>query len=76
MPWRHQYSSGGIEELTVEAKHNTQWMRQYMEWERQRTYDFEAGKEAGIKVGFETGKEAGIAEKSSYIQVNSDFVLI
>ena len=51
-------------------------MRQYMEWERQRTYDFEAGKEAGIKVGFETGKEAGIAEKRSYIQVNSNFVLI
>jgi hypothetical protein len=35
-----------------------------MEWERQRTYDFEAG------------KEAGIAEKRSYIQVTSDFVLI
>ena len=24
-----------------------------MEWERQRTYDFEAGKEAGIEVGIE-----------------------
>lgn len=36
-----------IEELTEEAKHNTQWRRQYMEWERQRTYDFENGKEAG-----------------------------
>ena len=47
-----------------------------MEWERQRAYDFVAGKEAGIKVGFETGKEAGIAEKRSYIQVTSDFVLI
>ena len=35
-----------IEELTEEAKHNTQWRRQYMEWERQRTYDFENGKEA------------------------------
>lgn len=34
-----------IEELTEEAKHNTQWRRQYMEWERQRTYDFENGKE-------------------------------
>ena len=35
-----------IEELTEEAKHNTQWRHQYMEWERQRTYDFENGKEA------------------------------
>ncbi len=36
-----------IVQLTEEAKHNTQWKRQYMEWERQRTYDFENGKEAG-----------------------------
>ena len=35
-----------IEELTEEAKHNTQWRQQYMEWERQRIYDFENGKEA------------------------------
>jgi len=35
-----------IEKLTEEAKHNTQWRHQYMEWERQRTYDFENGKEA------------------------------
>jgi len=30
-----------------------------MEWERQRTYDFEAGKEAGIEVGKEMGIELG-----------------
>ena len=42
-----------LEELTEEAKHNTQWRHQYMEWERQRTYDFEDGKEAGIKLGIE-----------------------
>lgn len=42
-----------IEELTEEAKHNTQWRRQYMEWERQRTYDYENGKEAGIEIGKE-----------------------
>ena len=28
-----------------------------MEWERQRTYDFENGKEAGIEIGKEAGKE-------------------
>ena len=38
-----------IEQLTEEAKHNTEWKRQYMEWERQRTYDFENGKEFGEK---------------------------
>ena len=46
-----------IEELTEEAKHNSQWRQQYMEWERQRTYDFENGKEAGIEIGKEAGKE-------------------
>lgn len=34
-----------IEHLAEEAKHNTQWRRQYMNWERQRTYDIEKGKE-------------------------------
>ena len=48
-----------IEELTEYAKHNTQWRQQYMEWERQRTYDFENGKEAGIEIGKETGIEIG-----------------
>ena len=38
-----------IAKLTEEAKHNSQWKRQYMEWERQRVYDFENGKEAGIE---------------------------
>ena len=33
-----------------------------MEWERQRTYDFENGKEAGIEIGKETGKEAQLIE--------------
>ena len=36
-----------VEQLAEDAKHNTQWKRQYMEWERQRTYDYEDGKEAG-----------------------------
>lgn len=35
--------------LTEEAKKNTQWRKQYMEWERQRTYDYENGKEAGAQ---------------------------
>ena len=43
------YFSEKIAKLTEEAKHNSQWKRQYMEWERQRVYDFENGKEAGIE---------------------------
>ena len=38
-----------IARLAEDAKHNTQWKKQYMEWERQRTYDFESGKEAGAQ---------------------------
>ena len=53
-----------IEELTEEAKHNTQWRRQYMEWERLRTYDYENGKEAGIEIGKQTGIEIGKEEKA------------
>ena len=34
-----------IVQLTEEAKKNTQWRKQYMDWERQRTYDFEAGEQ-------------------------------
>ena len=33
-----------------------------MEWERQRTYDFENGKEAGIEIGKEAGKETKAIE--------------
>ncbi len=57
-----------IEELTEEAKHNTQWRHQYMEWERQRTYDFENGMEAKAieaAVGFyENGVSIEIIAKS------------
>ncbi|MBR1640574.1 MAG: hypothetical protein IJ688_14465, partial [Treponema sp.] len=44
--------------LTEEAKKNIQWKRQYMEWERQRVYDYEDGKAAGM----EAGKEAKARE--------------
>ena len=39
--------TGRIATLAEDAKHNTQWRMQYMEWERQRTYDREAGREEG-----------------------------
>ncbi len=53
-----------IEELTEEAKHNTQWRHQYMEWERQRTYDFEAGKEAKAQEAAIALLEKGISPET------------
>ena len=38
-----------IAQLTEEAKQNNQWRLQFMEWERQKTYQFSAGKEEGIQ---------------------------
>jgi len=38
-----------LNNYVIDAKHNMQWRAQYMEWERQRTYDFDAGKEAGAQ---------------------------
>ena len=35
-----------------------------MEWERQRAYDFESGKEAGIKIGKEAGISLGAEQKA------------
>lgn len=46
-----------LAQLTEDAKKNTQWKRQYMDWERQRTYDYEDGKEAGITIGLAEGAQ-------------------
>ena len=46
-----------LAQLTEEAKHNTQWKKQYMNWERQRAYDFDKGKEAGIAQGVAQGEQ-------------------
>ena len=51
-----------IESLAEDAKHNIQWKRQYMEWERQRTYDYEDGREAGISQGIAQGFSQGISQ--------------
>jgi len=53
-----------IEKLAEEAKSNLQWKRQYMEWERQRVYDFEKGKEEGLEKGLEQGAENKAVEAS------------
>ena len=35
-----------------------------MEWERQRAYDFESGKEAGIEIGKKAGISLGAEQKA------------
>ena len=59
--------SSRIAKLTEEAKHNEQWRRQYMEWERQRTYDFENGKEAGKEEG---SREARLEAAANLLKMN------
>ena len=51
-----------LAQLTEEAKKNTQWRKQYMEWERQRKYDYEDGKEAGIAEGIQQGAQQKAVE--------------
>ena len=48
----NQASSGYTDSLkgyVADAKQSTENKRQFMEWERQRAYDFDEGKEAGIE---------------------------
>ena len=59
-----------IEKLAEEAKSNLQWKRQYMEWERQRVYDFEAGREKGLEQGVEKGLEQGAENKAVEASIN------
>ena len=45
-----------------DTRHNTQWRLQYMTWERQRAYDFDEGKEAGLIEGREEGAQQKAVE--------------
>lgn len=45
-----------VAHLTDNAKRNLEYRRQYMEWERQKAYEFERGKEEGIQEGTHTAK--------------------
>ena len=60
-----------IEKLAEDAKHNLQWKRQYMEWERQRVYDFEAGREKGLEQGLEKGLAQGLEKGISQHAIES-----
>ena len=51
-----------IKGLVQDAKRNTQWRRQYMDWEREKTYARDAGIEEGIALGEERGARSAKAE--------------
>ena len=55
-----------LKNYVTDAKLNMNYKRQFMEWERQRAYDFRYGYTNGIadgkKQGFADGKKQGIAE--------------
>ena len=38
--------TGDLKNYVIDAKRNAQTRKEFMEWERQRTYDYDAGKEA------------------------------
>ena len=41
--------TSNLKDYVTDAKHNMQWRHQFMTWERQRAYDFDDGKAAGMK---------------------------
>ncbi|MCR4938651.1 MAG: hypothetical protein K5930_00920, partial [Treponemataceae bacterium] len=51
-----------LENYVTDAKRNMQYRRQFMEWERQRVYDFDAGKQEGIREGVLQGTRAKAEE--------------
>ena len=50
--------TGRVLELLRDAKRNTQWRKQYMEWEREKTYI----REDAIEEGREQGAQAKAVE--------------
>ncbi len=47
---RNEFTSD-LKDYVTDAKHNMQWRFQFMTWERQRAYDYDDGKAAGILEG-------------------------
>ena len=52
-----------LDSYVKDAKRNMQWRIQFMTWERQRTYDFDAGKEKGIQ-------EKAVADAIEFLKEN------
>ena len=53
-----------LNKYVIDAKHNMQWRAQFMTWERQRTYDFNAGKNEGREEGISIGLAQGAHDKA------------
>ena len=56
-----------LNKYVTDAKHNMQWRVQYMTWERQRTYDFNAGQEKGIAIG---EKKNALENAKNFLKMN------
>ncbi len=52
-----------LKEYVADAKHNMNYKRQFMEWERQRAYDFDDGKKAGLEEGAINNAKTMILDK-------------
>lgn len=51
-----------LSKLIANAKHNTQWRMQYMEFEREKAYAREAGYTCGWEIGVAEGEKKGLEE--------------
>lgn len=54
--------SNKISKMVEAAKHNTQWRKQFMEFERQMAYSFREGKAEGLAEGKAEAKEEVVVE--------------
>ena len=54
-----------LKAYVADAKQSTENKRQFMEWERQRAYDYDDGKEAGIAIGREEGAQQKAVETAT-----------
>ena len=61
-----------LEGYVAEAKQNHNYKRQFMEWERQRAYDFADGKQEGLKEGFEQGAQQKAIENAENLLRDGD----
>ena len=56
-----------LNKYVTDAKHNMQWRVQYMTWERQQTYAFNAGQEKGIAIG---EKKNALESAKNFLKMN------
>jgi predicted transposase/invertase (TIGR01784 family) len=59
-----------VSKLVEDAKHNVQWRKQYMEWERQMAYKYREGLAEGKKVGILEGSRQKAIEDARSFFIN------